>query len=123
MWQDMTTRITETAVRKAIERGNTLSPEIIYSCRPDVLPGRISVRQFHVRRVAHFVVNDWTDAISIDVGVPDLGCHVDWIVIDGNHRLAAAFYRGDETIEGNVSGDLDRASQMFGLSEDALTLD
>lgn len=45
-----------------------------------------------------------------------MGVHVDWIIRDGNHRLAAAFYRGDSTIRANVSGSQEYASELFGTA-------
>jgi len=44
-----------------------------------------------------------------------MGCHVDWLVVDGNHRFAAAIYRGDEWILADVAGELDYAFELFGV--------
>ena len=72
-------------------------------------------RRSHIHRIAWFVANpDWKP-IEIDVGVPELGHTVPWIVEDGNHRLAAAFYRKDETILANVGGSLVAARRILGL--------
>lgn len=68
----------------------------------------------HLERIAYLVKHRWKDAIEIDVGVPALGCHVDWMVQDGNHRLAAAIYRYDEYIVAGLSGDLNYAKDLFG---------
>jgi hypothetical protein len=68
-----------------------------------------------VERIAYLVVNGWDDAIEIDVGVPSLLCHVDWIVLDGNHRLAAAIYRGDTMISASVGGCIGYAMELFGV--------
>ena len=59
----------------------------------------------HVERVAFLVVHPDPKPIEVDVGIPSLGCHVDWPVIDGNHRLAAALYRGDKTILVSPAGE------------------
>lgn len=61
-------------------------------------------RRWHVERVAWLVVYGWDDPIEIDVGVPSLGCFPDWIVQDGNHRLAAAIYLGRRTILASCGG-------------------
>jgi len=61
-------------------------------------------RRWHIERVAWLVVNGWEDPIEIDVGVAFLGCCPDWVVCDGNHRLAAAIYRGDKTILASCGG-------------------
>ena len=73
-------------------------------------------RRDHIRRVAYFVVNPPDEPIAIDVGVPSLGCYVNWPVTDGHHRLGAAIYRGDEFIQVDLSGDLGYASELFGLN-------
>lgn len=70
----------------------------------------------HAQRVAHLCVVGWSDPISIDVGVPGLGCNVDWFVEDGNHRLAAAIVRGDSHILAVVSGSLNFAAELFGIN-------
>ncbi len=72
-------------------------------------------RQQHVERVAYLVVYPDPTPIELDVGVPELGCHVAWPLQDGHHRLAAAFYRGDKTIEVDVSGSLDYAEHVLGV--------
>lgn len=71
----------------------------------------------HAQRIAWLVVNGWEDAIEIDVGVPGLtsGNILSDLITDGNHRLAAAIYRKDETILSQVSGDLDYAFELLGV--------
>jgi hypothetical protein len=71
-------------------------------------------REDHLRRIAHYVVSGWIDPIEIDVGVSTLGCHVDWVIQDGNHRFAAALYRGDKEILAGLTGDLNYISELFG---------
>jgi hypothetical protein len=67
----------------------------------------------HASRIAWLVENpDW-DPIQLDVGVPELGAHVDWWIEDGNHRCAAALCAGRETIDAEVSGSVDYAEQML----------
>ena len=69
----------------------------------------------HAGRIAYFVVHGSADPIHIDVGVPALGCHVDWLVEDGNHRLAAAIYARRRLIVASVGGQLDHARRLFGV--------
>jgi hypothetical protein len=69
----------------------------------------------HAGRIAFLVNSGWRDAIEIDVGIPSMGCHVAWPVLDGNHRLAAASLRRDEQILAFVAGDLDYALDLFGI--------
>lgn len=74
-------------------------------------------RKEHVERVAHLVVNPTDDPIELDVGVPVLNYFPKWVVTDGNHRLAAAFYRGDETIKASITGQVDYIEDLLGVSQ------
>jgi hypothetical protein len=73
-------------------------------------------RSQHIKRIAYLVKNGWSDPIQIDVGVPSLGCNIEWPVVDGNHRLAAAIFRGDEEILCEISGSMDYAEELLGVS-------
>lgn len=81
--------------------------------RPDLYPEKY--HQYHVERVAFLVDHPTGDPIWLDVGVPDLGCHVDWIVIDGNHRHAAAIVRGDANIAANIAGSVEHIKELLGI--------
>lgn len=70
---------------------------------------------FHIERIAYFLTNPSTDPISIDVGVPTIGCHVAWPVDDGNHRLAAAILNGQATIPATIGGSIPHAIQLLDL--------
>lgn len=87
----------------------------------DLLPpeSRIQNRRDHVARIAWFAIHGWTDPISIDVGVPGFpGYRFVWIITDGNHRLAAALCREDETIAGEIGGSLSYAIETGILRPD-----
>jgi hypothetical protein len=71
-------------------------------------------REDHIARIAWFVMHGWDDAIELDVGVPALGCHVGWIIQDGNHRLAAAIVRREDTITATICGDWEHARELLG---------
>lgn len=81
-------------VRAAVIRRDTLHPR-----------GEIRSKSDHIRRIAWFAVHGWRAPISVDVGVPSLGCVPRWAIIDGNHRFAAAIIRGDKTIRAEISGE------------------
>lgn len=72
-------------------------------------------RSRHIERIAYLVVNGWNGPIEIDVGIPVMGFSMEWPVQDGNHRLAAAIYRGDATIQASVGGQIDYANELFGI--------
>ena len=74
-------------------------------------------RWVHAARIAYLVVNGWKDEIVFE---PERGWrpgdhlrHM-WPVTDGNHRLAAAIYRGDEEILAIISGDTEAAMDFLG---------
>lgn len=70
-------------------------------------------RKDHIERIAHLVVIPDPTPIVIDVGIPVLGAPNSWIVQDGNHRLAAAIYRCDETIEAEIYGQIGYAERLL----------
>ena len=70
------------------------------------------VRRRHVAKVAYFVRHEVQDPISIDVGVPSMGCHTDCLVDDGNHRLAGAWLAQHSTIRAKVGGAVSHAKEL-----------
>ncbi len=54
---------------------------------------QLQLRQMHAQKVAWFVRHGFKEPLQVDVGMPSMGCHVGYIVDDGNHRLAAAIYQ------------------------------
>lgn len=70
----------------------------------------------HAARIAFLVDNQASEPISIDVGVPSMTAAA-WPILDGNHRVAAAIFRGDLTIDAEISGCIDHICELFGLSE------
>lgn len=69
----------------------------------------------HAGRIAFFVENESCDPIDIDVGVPVIGFYLEWIVVDGNHRFAAAIFAKRESILANVQGQLNYANELLGV--------
>lgn len=73
-------------------------------------------RDYHIARIAWLYHNGWDDIhndvnpISIDVGLAGQG-YVQ--VTDGNHRLAAAIFRGHTKIKALICGDIDKAEAIF----------
>lgn len=109
VWRNLVRPITREEVRLAIERGRLR--------RTQLGVGReTTTRRAHVNRVAYLVVNPSDDPIDIEVGVPELtGREVDWVIQDGNHRLAAAFYRGDAKVRVDIGGSIAHASKLFNV--------
>lgn len=93
--------VTREDVRQALAEGRLVAAP---------LPNNIGD---HAGRIAYLVQNMASDPISVDVGAPDLGCHVEWPVVDGNHRLAAALYRGDATLAVSWSGSENFFREQF----------
>lgn len=63
-------------------------------------------RAEHLGRIAYLMEAGWTDAIEVDVGVPSMGFTPVCPVLDGNHRLLAAYFRGDIGITASTSGEI-----------------
>jgi hypothetical protein len=92
--------ITREGVKTCIERGWLEHPEKYPEENPycDI--------HVHSARIAWLAENGWDKPIELDFGVPSLG-YTWYPLLDGHHRLAAAVYRGDKTILGAASGDVE----------------
>lgn len=104
VWRGLTTPITRQEVQQALDSGCLLSTPLLNSGAVINFP----TRQEHIERIAHFVVHGWGDSIDIE---PSPG---DWPIQDGNHRLAAAFFRGDPEVSVVVFGIMEHIREMFG---------
>lgn len=104
VWDTLKSPITRNEIAKALSE------------RTEIQEGDNSYweREQHIAQIAYFVENPSSDPISVDVGCPSLHYYRDWLVTDGHHRLAAAIFRGDETILADVSGQIDYAEELFG---------
>lgn len=89
-------KITRNDIKIAIKTSNLISP----GANNNSLDSSLE----HIARIAWFVVNGWNEPIDVDVGIPSLGCYPAWPLEDGNHRFAAAIFRGDCFILAYVSG-------------------
>lgn len=78
--------------------------------RSDITPEEN--RQRHICKIAWFVQNGFNDPISLEVGCEGLGVLPGHLVEDGNHRLAAAIMRKDETIPARIGGGLTDAKRL-----------
>lgn len=77
-------------IKNSIEANELIHP--LQTKRKAVLP-----HENHVKRIAYLVVNKDIKPISLLINMDGtIRCS------DGNHRLAAAIYRGDETIEASI---------------------
>lgn len=101
VWHGMESPLSRDEIAQAIKDGWTVAhpkEENIMEPHP---------RSYHVGRVAHLVNHGWADPIFIEPGYG-------WMIQDGNHRLAAAFYKRDMTIEVEFSGFLEDIEDAFG---------
>ena len=112
VWYEIGKPLTKVGVSTAIAEGRLLTE----ACSKGLQEGRTWTRQMHIERVAWLVVNGWDDAIEVDVGIPNLGYVIEWWILDGNHRFAAAVYRGDTSILVSPSGQTDIFAE-FELSD------
>lgn len=100
VWDGIETPITREEVAAAIAAG------VGGDVPSDLTPTEGLTRAFHVQRVAWFVIHGWSNPIEVDLGVPVMGFYPTWPILDGNHRFAAAVYRGDEAILARVAGQM-----------------
>lgn len=73
--------------------------------------------EYNIERIAYFVEHGWESAgsdaepITVDIGLA--GYTPFHLLVDGNHRVAAAKIRGDETITIELIGDVSKAEAVF----------
>lgn len=102
-------KVSKTHVREAIEHGDLLNSQIQDLRTPGV--------KDHAARIAYFIVNGFKDPISLDVGIPSIGYCPEWIVVDGNHRLASAIFLEQPFIPVQFSGSVDFFKELFDLTD------
>lgn len=78
-------------------------------------PNRADLINDHARRCAYFATQPDYEPVHIDVGIPGI-CHPAWILDDGNHRLYGRAVAGDKHIKAEISGSVDYAKELLGVS-------
>ncbi len=73
--------------------------------------------EYNIERIAQFYRYGWestaedSDPITVDIGLA--GHTPAYLIVDGNHRVAAAKIRGDEWLDVEIIGELPKAVAMF----------
>lgn len=73
--------------------------------------------EYNIERIAYFVEHGWEDSgtdfepVTVDIGLA--GYTPLHLLVDGNHRVAAAKIRGDESITIELIGDVAKAVAVF----------
>jgi hypothetical protein len=106
IWAGIQSVITKEEIREAIDNNRLLDLPYGKYCNKEWN------RLDHIERIAYLVVNRKNDPIDIDVGIPGM-CEVAYIIQDGYHRLAAAYYCGDKKILASINGHIDYAKQIL----------
>ena len=68
---------------------------------------QLNTRTHHCGRIRWLAIHGWKDPIKIDM----TSCI--WPVVDGNHRLAAAFFLGHASIKATLQGESDEQVTRF----------
>lgn len=66
----------------------------------------------HAARVAYLCLNRDLSPIELDVGIPSMS-YFNFVLPDGNHRLAASIVMEDETIPASVAGETNYIEHLF----------
>ena len=104
-------RISKDDVLDCIEFGETISK------MPDYDSELFDSYEYNVARIAHFLQSGWseleddTEPITVDIGLA--GYVPNYLIVDGNHRVAAAKLRGDKHIRVEIIGDMAKAEAVF----------
>lgn len=99
--------------------GTKVTVEDVRKC---IAEGKVEPRSFqtaitdddydHAARIAYLCLNRDTSPIEIDVGIPSMS-YFNFVIPDGNHRLAASIVMGDETIPASVAGETNYIEHLF----------
>lgn len=108
-WSNITTPISFEEIQKAIDNFNpaTTYEDLKPTTNMFIKGPKLTedeLRQAHIQKIAYMVLKGVDMKIDIDVGIPGYGSGAEHIIADGNHRLAAAIFRGDEYIEAEWCG-------------------
>lgn len=101
-------------VQKCLDEGNLMDHEKWEALNAPAL--FIPSAKDHAARIAFLVVDGWDEPIQLDVGIPSMGYAPAWPYLDGNHRAVAAAIRGDDIIYAHISGQVDYANTVLGVS-------
>jgi hypothetical protein len=93
-------------VRKAINEGRVRTTPY-----PASILATDWTDRMHEERIAWLVLNSWSDPIEIEFSYPE--CE-SFSIDDGNHRLSAAIFRGDEDIYVQLGGYVDNSVRALG---------
>jgi hypothetical protein len=114
-WMELDKPITIEEVKQCIKDGKAelaITPSWYDIAFKKVQLTPEEIRENHVKKIAFFALNEPEKVISIDVGIPSMGHYPDYILDDGNHRLAGTIVSGRPTIKASVSGAEDHAREM-----------
>ena len=102
IWTGLKKPITKEEIRRTIECSNR----------------KPSIRSWHIEKIAELVKNNAETTIDIEFKIQNQNNQNPWPITDGNHRLAAAFYRKDRKITIKINGNIKLSKQKLGINED-----
>lgn len=113
-WMELDSPIKPEEVIKAVKESKAELVETPLALEL-ALAGNVDVekcRENHIKKIAFFVLNEPSDPISLDVGIPDMGCFVEYFIDDGNHRFAGSIIANRETIACKIGGSVDHIKEL-----------
>lgn len=69
-------------------------------------------RARHIQKIKYFIENKHKKPIDIDVGIPDMGCVIDHIITDGNHRFSADVITKTKIVKAKIMGSESYAKEL-----------
>lgn len=114
-WMELEAPITVAEVKKALKNNEEelvetpLALTMIWGKNQVKLE---NARKNHIKKIAYFVKNEPIKPIGLDVGVPSLGCFVDYFIDDGNHRFAGSIIAKRKTIPCKISGSVEHIKEL-----------
>lgn len=114
-WRDIPNLITLEEITQCLDKGEEEFIEMGDFC-PWVAPSLVFKEQ-HIKKISYFVKYGFNDPIHIDVGIPVLNYYRNYLVTDGNHRLASAIYKldilkEDTLVPCSITGQISYAQEL-----------
>ena len=114
-WQELERSITKKEIRDCLKNGGEALVEtplaLVLSFSDDAIDAAL-LRTNHIKKIAYFAKNEPTQAIQVDVGLPEMGCFVSYFIEDGNHRFAGSIVAGRETIACSIAGSVENIKEL-----------
>lgn len=111
-WIELDKEITLKEIQECLSESSESMVETPLFLFGDLNVDKDLLRKNHIKKIAYFVKNGFDNHIEIDVGFPEMGYFNEYLIEDGNHRLAASIIRNDKNIKCIIAGSEEHAKSL-----------